>query len=431
MGTDQGTAGQPSLPHSVPLMQMRHTMAVNLFKSYLLDEIHKPGNPQSDLVWSHFIAAGQDDALDLRTWKRWFQPGVWSTHPLKYEVLDRVLGHVARRALEDACDATPWPMTVISSLACGGLVRELLSPTKAANPFHTLTARAADYTPVSPLHLHVDAIEAAALATGNGDVPWETAKAIAAKRILEIIHQRWNRRSGSIYAHFSADPHGTSASDEAAPLRLELGSGIDPARLARGRRRPSTPTWRITNIQPSEASIHAHRLMYALAADAEFLVADRFDSWYLDLSTAAIAMFALAWSERRATFGQARVQDEQIYWRAFEYAFLRESPDVSPSKQQSREEAVFASADGFDNSAEIERTISENAEPEEPRFHPELSAALDLTGAEWHQGSVEVLLRASSAYKAQVNELGESLKSIRATVVSCTHAQPVRFRGSE
>lgn len=383
-------------------------MAVNLFKSMLLEEGHRPGEPQSELIWSHFhdVRQRKQDVLDERTWMRWFEPERRSTQPHKYEVLDRIL----ERALEpsssvDAAVAPPRATTFISSLASQGLVAELLAPTKSANPVHTISARAADYRPVSMLHLHVDAIEAAALATGNGDVPWETVKLIAAKRILELLHERWNPRTGTVYAQLSSNLSVSLQQHDAMLYEAERRDKRATGRIERRMSSPAAPAWDITNVASSEASIHMHRVLLALAADARFLVADRFEVWFLDLATAAVAMFALAWCERTPVFGRARISDEEVYWRAFDHLFFREM-------------------------AQAPSMPTGDADDEEwQRAHAEILAGLDCTGAQWERCSLDILLQAGVQYRALLNELNVSAASVRSDIVSCTAIHRLRFRG--
>lgn len=424
LNPEPSNASPPSSDHQVPLLRLRHVMAVNLFKSLLLGQDHKPGDAQGDLVWSHFHAALQgahgvrprkEDALDERTWARWFEPNSRSTLPHKYEVLDRVLARASRQA-DGVADTNLLPLTLISSLASHGLVRELLRPTKSAAPIHTLAARAAEYRPVSMLHLHVDAIETAALGAGNGDVPWEDIKAIAARRILDLLHERWNRRSGYIYKELSSN-YSVSLMDYDAMLYEPKGNGKLDALVAKRRESsPASPTWEITNVQSSEASIHVHRLLLALAADAKFLVADRFDAWFLDLATAGVAMFALAWCERQKIFGGV-VSDEGVYWRAFDHIFYQDDPHAPDSSPP-----PLASPAGPTDSEEGE-------DGEWMHANAPILAGLELTGASWERCSVEVLLRARAQYHALLGGLNIPAEVIRQAIVHCTVEHKLRFLG--
>jgi len=85
------------------------------------------------------------------------------------------------------------------------------------------------------------------------------------------------------------------------------------------------PNWIKTGCGPDVAQNHIYKLLFALAADPEFLVEDRLHAWVLDLATSSLAMHALAWTDRYNTMAHQNT-DEQLFWGAFHEIFFGSEP---------------------------------------------------------------------------------------------------------
>ena len=88
----------------------------------------------------------------------------------------------------------------------------------------------------------------------------------------------------------------------------------------------ATPDWSRIPVEGDISARQGHRLLFALAADPEFLVGDRLEHWSLDLVSAGLAMYALTYADTdRGQSGS--VGNETIYWRALDMLFFGSSPD--------------------------------------------------------------------------------------------------------
>lgn len=201
---------------------------------------------------------------------------------------------------------------------------------KSKHPLISLRDRAESYKPISALHLHLDAIEVSALAEGYGDIPWETVKQIGAERILNILTDRWSPRHGSIYSELSSELRlkwDAASPEEQSEIRKNI-ARFRPDRFESIIKARAIPDWNITGIDADISSQHIYKALFSLAADSKFLVADRLEAWSLDLATAALAMHALAWTDRFTTFDQP-ISDELLFWCAFDdLMFRNESIDL-------------------------------------------------------------------------------------------------------
>jgi hypothetical protein len=251
-------------------------------------------------------------------------------------------------------------------LVFGGLMSQLLAPTEASEPIHTLMRRAQEYQPMSPLHLHFDAIDVAGWHQNFGDLPWSVVAAIGSDRILQLLDDRWSPRSGDVYAGFSSDFSLKWAKadelkrEEIRRSAADMKPDLFEVRMKRG----ASPDWRLLGVRPDIPHEHVYKLLFALAADPDFLVEDRLTAWSLDLATSALAMHALAWTDRYKTMVLGMPPELQ-YWSAFHEIFF--NPDIS----------------------EID--------------HWSIDSVMESWPAAWSQGSATVLVNARNAY---VNFLG-------------------------
>jgi hypothetical protein len=302
-----------------PLRGIRQPFTLNLFKYQLLGEEHIPKKPQTEEVLTVLSELGLNVTIDPRTWASWFRSDARRARMDSIGDLDKALmSSSPSLAPCRLLNITPTP-SFFSELIDGGLCKLLLEPTASKNSTYVLMQRAADYIPISSWHLHVDAIEVAALAESNGDVGWETVKKIAADRILEILHRLWNPRNGGIYSALTSNlaiewAHATSAARQEIEIFY---AGLKPNPFQFLMNQPASPDWTSTSVEIDIGPRQIHRLLFALAADEKFLVDDRLDFWTLDLASSALAMLALALTNRYETCGPS-MGPEMIYWDAFE-----------------------------------------------------------------------------------------------------------------
>lgn len=198
------TSAQPLGRHEpddfqIPLRSLRQPATINLFKLGVLGDAHVPGLHQAKEVMRAFAVVGLEGTLDQRTWKGWFgDPRPRRARSDGVMALDRYLDAVQDPRKSQFPEAVPTSRFFVTLLE-DGLATRLLAPTEAKQPEIALAQRSLEYTPESEVHLHFDAIEAISMSDGNGEVSWEKVKALAARRIMELLHRRWSPRGGSIY----------------------------------------------------------------------------------------------------------------------------------------------------------------------------------------------------------------------------------------
>lgn len=382
-------------PKSVkfPIRHLRQPMALNLFKIHLLGDRHVPGHAQTEDVLSALSAIGMEVTIDPRTWVGWFGSDARRARGDSLSVLDKAFVRI------NQTDGLPHLFKIRPDLMCfykmidGGLSKELLEPTASKKPRYQILQKAEDYQPISKWHLHIDAIEAMALAEPNGDLDWETLKEIAAARVMGYLHDRWNPRDGSIYANLSSDfsiEWSNADKSEREKIRNEM-ARFKPDLFPHFMNLPAIPDWASLNIEIDIGANQMHKLLFAMAADEKFLVADRFDAWALDLATAALAMFARAQVDQRKTF-RASLLPDFLYWEAFEVIFFRDE--------------------------ECERAVFDAIEH-----------AFEFSGAHFSIRSFELLVRAGALYKSALAKLGVSHVKVAELTSRCLEMHPIVYRG--
>lgn len=378
----------------VPLAEdarlLRQHLAINQFKRQLLGAGHEPGRPQTREVLAALERAGQDaDLIDPRTWESWFSNSPRLAHPRTIRRLERVAseidaltGAMRSQAMEKSQD--------FRGLIEGGLVSELQAPTRSKRPLHVLIGRASDYKPSSAWHLHLDAIECCMIVDEIAGVTWENARTIASERVLDILHSRWNPRHGSVYRQLRSG------------LKLKWDMADDAQRedirRSYARWRPSpmdklldelpSPRWAEVPVESDIARVHAHRLLFSLAYDHEFLVADRFEAWALDLATATLALFGVAWSDRYASMG-VKGMSEATYLKALAYLFFEEISDDERS-----------------------------------------DALIHVMGSladEWPTRSLETLIAAGSWYRTELRLRGTTEERVWGMALMCVKVRPLCY----
>lgn len=374
----------------VPHRELRQPVAVNLFKWMVLGDRHVPGQHQAVEVHRAMSDAGAARCVDVRTWRGWFGESPRRARGTAIDALDSYAAahlHSPRWTL----DAVEPREHFFGGLLDGGLVASLMQPIAMKQPRFALIRRALDYEPLSRIHLHLDAIESAALSEGNRKTPWELVKATAAKRVLELVHSRWSQRHGTVYSELTPDLElqlRAADADERKNIR-ERYRGQTPDRFKAHLLRPPRPDWSVVGVESDIAAHNVYRLMLALAGDADFLVADRLHVWALDLVSAALAMHALAWTDRYTAHG-GRITPEMTYWRALASVFYADEPDG----------AVV------------------NA----------IAAAFDVNKTEFTEAAVDCLYRARTSYWELLNKLHVDRRSLGALVGRCCWARAVVYR---
>lgn len=347
---------------SASVKRLRFKFAINYFKSLLLGDKHVSGRPQSESVLDAINDLSCSPPLSERAWHDWFFKDDRIPQPGKIEALDRVATALSNADRSLFHSPGILPNGFFKALVHGGLMDSLLAPTKSKNILHTLIGRANDYEPLTPIHLHFDAIEAASWIAGFKDLPWVAPVTVAAQRVLELLDERWSPRHGSLYATFKSDLRiqwDMTGPQERAAIR-DTFAGWRPDPFERLMRPGAAPNWMKTGCDPDIAPNHIYKLLFGLAADPGFLVEDRLHAWALDLSTASLAMHALAWTDRYNTMAH-QVTDELLYWGAFHDIFFNSAPleadswNLLPAMMGCNANWDAASAEVFQSAREIYR----------------------------------------------------------------------------
>lgn len=365
---------------------LRLRVAINLFKHIILGNLHVPGKHQTSAVFDAIAGKVGECALSGKTWKSWF-----SDHPQvpkinKITLLDQLVASFSGLTGYRKNDGP----TLLSDLVHGGLMQCMLAPSKTKHQLTTLIERASNYQPASPLHLHIDSVEVDVLVDGFCDVPWEVVKEIAAQRILKLLSERWGPRHGSVYSSFSSDMRlqwDAASLEERAKIR-ESCARLKPDLFENFMNVVPQPDWSKTGIKADVSHSHIYKTLFSLAADSNFMIADRLSSWSLDLATSALAMHALAWTDRYQTFG-VRVTEEVLFWAAFsQFLFSSQVPE-------------------FDKSG--------------------LLPAMDRVEAQWDLASVQTLLGARETYHAILGELGVAPTDVFTVAMQGASAHPLIY----
>lgn len=295
--------------------QLRLTAGINHFKRQLLGEAHAANVPQTSLVMSRFQRGLGVRGVDSRTWSSWFADPPPRPRPSAVDSLDL---WVTKKALDCGVgfrDDGHFYRELITQ----GLAHALLSPTASQDPEMAVRIRVAEYVPASALHLHLDAMEIAGLMSGNGSVSCETLKDIGAVRVMQLLHERWNVRSGWIYPSLSSDLslHLSQVSEEEGAEIKRVLDRFTPSAFDFTLKKTPLPVLCAFADQRDLAPSQVHQTLLAIAGDGQFLQGDRMEAWCLDLASSCLALHALA--RARWLMGVARrIESETIYLAALE-----------------------------------------------------------------------------------------------------------------
>lgn len=371
-----------SSPETVDFAVLRLRAGVNHFKMRLLGGRHVAGQAQTQLVMDELSQSSSIGGLAPRTWASWFE-----------QVPPRArMGTIAGL---DRCASSISPQIAVGRdfyqrLIAGGLVQRLLAPTESKFPESVLRQRAAEYVPLTSLHLHLDAMEVASLSVGNGAVAWDVVKMIATSRVAEILHLLWNQRSGLIYSAVASD-----ITDEAEPetnsteVDSDSSSQVQFSRVLRAwEGKPRRPQAEAFAGQWDVSAMQVYRTLLALAADVHLLRGKVLEAWSLDLASAALMLHSSAWVKKHEVFTHENAP-ETIYLDALQSVYFR--------------------------TASLEETVELLA-----RVH-------EHGGFAWTLESYGKILFAQSAYRAALNELSISPALVEAAYHGCEDAHPLTF----
>lgn len=322
-------------------------------------------------------------------------------------MLDEVASRAFRWITPNDGDQRTLPEHFYVDFLGGGLLRCLLAPTDSSEVVSVLRSRAASYQPMSAWHLHFDALELRAHSDNFAGVPWEEVVRIGAGRVMELLHELWRPRDGRIYSALSSDTRrqwDLASAEERLAIR-ERFSRFRPDRYEACMREGASPSWQIAGVGSDVHAAHAHRLLFAIGADTEFLQGDRLSAWALDLATAGLAAHALAWTDRYRLFGR-QVNEELLFLAAID-ALMLTAPSVGPENETvgDRDARHFV---------EIER---------------ELSAAMACCASDWRHGGMTGLQSARVVYANELRELGISIGDMEQASRAAQLRRPLEYLG--
>lgn len=378
--------------HSLLLecQKIRFKAARNHFKHMVMQGGHVKNRPQTVSFLKEL--AGMDSLISDSAWKSWFGSKHSLPQPGKVSSLDQYITQLKKgekaKQLESICPE--FRDGYFSELIYGGLMSELLAPTESSEPIHTLMRRSQEYQPMSPLHLHFDAIDVAGWSQDFCGIPWSVVAAIASDRILQLLDDRWSPRSGEVYGGFSSDfSLKWAKADESRREEIRRSqANISPVLFELQMRRGASPDWQRLGVSSDIPYEHVYKLLFALAADPAFLVEDRLQAWFLDLVTSALAMHALAWTDRYNTMALGMPPELQ-YWVAFHEIFF--NPDI----------------------AEID--------------YRSIAYVMECWPADWSEGSAMVLVNARKSYSDLLGDLGLEPSDICAGLLKTRDQRPLIF----
>ena len=347
-------AHSPSASSSFRLHELRQPLALNHFKKAVLGARHRPGEPQAGEVTRVFSRVGMEGCLDPRTWRDWFKDPPRKARRDAVAKLDEYFEQMAGLSRSTVLSPRAPSSTFYVDLIEAGLVEKLLRRTNAKPPIKALLYRAFEYEPTSPSHLHLDALECAALAFDGGEVTCDELKAIAGKRVLELIYERWKPGQGSIYKELSSSLQlqWNRSDDEAREEIRRSFAQLIPNQFDLKMNEAPSPDWDGIEVSEDFAATDIHKVLFLMAADNRFLVGDRFDTWVLDLVSASVAAYALAQTNPYSwePFG---LSPTCRYWDAMRVLFFSDEPYSSFEEQL---ENAFLLAGGIFN-IDVERNL--------------------------------------------------------------------------
>ena len=186
---------------------IRFKYSLSQFKQFVLAEENVSMRPQVNSLMDALPATISDE-ISKRCWEIWLGKNHVEPQREKVLILDRCaevlwktragnkIGEAApERTVRGFCETTVFH----------GLLGTMLAATGVKNVLGTIASRAWSYQSLSAMHLHLDAIDAAAWSDEFHGLRWSTVATIAGNQILQLLLDRWSPHSGSVYAEFRSD----------------------------------------------------------------------------------------------------------------------------------------------------------------------------------------------------------------------------------
>lgn len=318
------------------MFRLRLKCAVNHFKHRMLEATHEPGIPQGKSVLTGMTEVLSRTPFDPRTWDSWFGDAPPRVQRAAIRRLDQFFDAKAGRPRERREESGFY-----EELVLGGLAVQALEPDTGKLHRSPVGQRISQYVPRSPLHLHLDALDVAAL--GNDQVHkglslWD-AKAMLSNRVMECLHDRWNHRCGTVYESLSSDMELAMLElSDADRQSVENEFAFGPLAFQNLMRMAPQPTYEARLNQLDFSASQVHKTMFGIAADASFLRGDRLTAWCLDAATAALALQSMNWRFQldMLASGRAIVMPEVWYLDAMQALFFRPDDEDALSEALGR-----------------------------------------------------------------------------------------------
>lgn len=300
---------------SIQIEQFRLKVAVNLFKRFVLHDLHMPNKPQSISLFTSLEENGVYTTLTERTWQSWFTEKAVIPKRGKMRELQRIAGK-----LKINFDFI-YSSNDFEGLVLGGYLKEFAVKKHIVSLFNS-DADNIDKKP-SSLHLFLDAVELSTLKEGITDFSWENTSKILGLKILHELYSRWSPRNGYIYNHLPSDlkmKWDDADTFDREKLKQSFKS-FEIDLFDRAFNSPPRPEQYSAGSIFDEPYQQIYKFLLSLADNSDFLKGYRLKVWVFDLATAAFAMHIVAWTERHKTFGINTTQ-EGIYWSVFYGLFV-------------------------------------------------------------------------------------------------------------
>lgn len=304
---------------------LRLLAAVNYFKYQLLGSEHVANDPQAALVRESVPKGPGLRGLDSRTWSSWFADRPPRPRPSALDCLDSWAARKGFGCAPGFRDNRHFYRVLVTQ----GLAHALLSPAASRDDEIAAQIRAAEYVPASALHLHLDCAEIASLDHGTNSVSSEKLQVLGAQRAMQFLHDRWNVRTGSIYASLSSDlavQLSKSSEEEAADIR-RFWDRFTPRAFDHLMKKAPFPVFCAFAEQRDLGPTQVHQTLLSIAGDGRFLQCDRMEAWCIDLASSCLALHALTWANGLAP-SLKHVEPEIIYLTALQ-ALLFDELDES------------------------------------------------------------------------------------------------------
>lgn len=357
------------------ISKLRLRVTTNHFKQFLLGNCHIPGSPQTKVVLDTLGKTDSKESFSQNTWQAWFSSPVSAPKTGKANVLDTLAESFIRVHQPRQASDVSLPRGYFLELVHGSWAQGLFSPTKAEDPLSVLLYRAKNHKYFSPLHLHLDAISMLTMSSKFEKISSLEIAVIGAKNILEILACRWQPFHGTVYSELTTDLQLKWVRADANE-RISIRNDCDrfkPNLFEYFWDKNPQPAWSSIgmgiDIDPSQVS----KTLFSLAADPEFLVADRLSTWALDLATAGIATYTLI-SASQQDFPSHHVTEKMVLWDAID--------------------EIFFSNDELDLS------------------HPRILTAMAHCNAAWEENSGLAFTHARKAYRDTLANLGVTATEI-------------------